>query len=1020
MRLRGLAPQLRSSQTGRVLFARFSSLALVRAVCLLMVFFSSLLNRAALEPGYSIQIFQTEQGLPQNNINSIVQSRDGYLWLATFGGLVRFDGVRFKVFDSANTAQLQNNRITALFEDVNGVMWIGHETGDLTRLKDGQFETVKIPGPPHREPVLTITTDERNVLMLFYQSAALRNVETGALIETEISSEPQRGVTSMVRDGSGAIWIMRAGSLYRVINGRSELIQLDRFAADQQVFGIGAARDGGVWIAMAGRLRKRIHDQWTDQISPLPWRQTFIPAMVEMANGVLAVATTDQGIILFRPNESAFRAGRTDGLPPDWVRSMCEDREGNLWAAFGGGGMAALRPARVLPIKSSDRWKGRPVLSVTAMHNNSLWAGTEGAGLYRYIYNNFVPVIADQGPSTNFFIWSFAEDDAGRLWVSAADHGLFVSNGERFQSPAGLEDFSTPIRALFQSPSQHALFMGAHSGLLKYQNQKLETLATNLILPDVRCVAEQTNGVLWFGMFGGGLGKLENGKAIQFRKSDGLSSDFVQCLYVDVEDTLWVGTAESGLNRYKAGHFSSITTAQGLHDNVICHVADDGLGNFWISSHAGIMRVAKADLNRCADGLTKLVQCLSLGETDGLPSAQSSGGLQPTGAKTSDGTLWFATLNGIAAIDPRNVRTNQLPIVLVEEFRLNDAPVAREKSSDRITIQPGRHRFDFDYTAINFAAPDRILFKYRLEGLEPEWVGPTTKRTVSYSQLPPGDFTFRVIASNSDGVWNEANATLAFTLLPFFYQTLWFRILSILVAIGFVGLGALLITRQRYRRQIELAERQRGIERERARIAQDIHDDLGSSLTRIILLSQSARGDLDSPELAATDLDRIYDTARNLTRSLDEIVWAVNPRHDTLDSLATYLGKFAQDFLGAANIRCRLNLPVSVPSWPLSAEVRHNVFLAFKEALNNGVKHAQATEIRISLTLETSAFTLTVEDNGRGFSPGSIAAPDTATEDGLKNMRKRLSEIGGAAEIKSTPSKGASVTFRVPICATGA
>jgi signal transduction histidine kinase len=230
-----------------------------------------------------------------------------------------------------------------------------------------------------------------------------------------------------------------------------------------------------------------------------------------------------------------------------------------------------------------------------------------------------------------------------------------------------------------------------------------------------------------------------------------------------------------------------------------------------------------------------------------------------------------------------------------------------------------------------------------------------------------------------------------------------------------VGLAALLVTRARYRRQIEVAERQRGIERERTRIAQDIHDDLGSSLTRIILLSQSARGDLDSPDLAAKDLDRIYDTARNLTRSLDEIVWAVNPRHDTLDSLATYLGKFAQDFLGAANIRCRLDLPVSVPPWPLTAETRHNVFLGFKEALNNAVKYAGATEVRVSLTLQPSAFTLVVEDNGSGFTVPSAPAQTTDTEDGLQNMRNRLNEIGGRCEIYSQPKKGTRISFNVPV-----
>jgi signal transduction histidine kinase/ligand-binding sensor domain-containing protein len=853
-------------------------------------------------------------------------------------------------------------------------------------------------------------------VLLFYPSATLRNVRTGELIETDLSSDQARGIASMVRDNAGTIWIMRAGSLCRIVNGKSELVEPDVFAADRQIMGIGAARDDGVWIATSNKIRKRVGDQWVAEISPLPWRQV-IPTMIEMRNGVLAVATIEQGIYLFRPGPSAFHVDRNDGLPPDWVRSMCEDSEGNLWAGFGGGGMAALRPTRATLIKSSDRWKGRPVLTVGSTPGGNLWVGTEGAGLYVFNYGSFAPFVREQGPSANSTIWSFAEDDAARFWISTAENGVFNLNSDRFQALPGVEEFSAPARVLFQSPSQRAMLIGARSGLFKYENKKIEPVATNLISPEVRCIAEQTNGVIWFGMFGGGVAKFENGRVTQYRKTNGLSSDFVQCLYIDPSDgSVWIGAAESGLNRFKNGKFAAVTTANGLRNNVISHIADDGRGYFWMSSHAGIMRVSKADLNRCADGSIASVQCMSLAETDGLPSAQSQGGFQPTGCRTSDGVLWFATLKGIVAIDPAHVRTNQLPRAVVEELRINDEPATR--GANGIKIPPGRHRLDFDYTAITLAAPERAVFKYRLEPLDQEWIGPTTKRTVSYSQIPPGDYTFRVMACNSDGVWNPTSGGLAFTALPLFYQTLWFRILAILSAIAFVGLAALLVTRQRYRRQIEVAERQRGIERERTRIAQDIHDDLGSSLTRIILLSQSARGDLDSPDLAAKDLDRIYDTARNLTRSLDEIVWAVNPRHDTLDSLATYLGKFAQDFLGAANMRCRLDLPVSLPSWPLSAEARHNVFLAFKEALNNAVKHARATEVRISLTLKESAFTLVVEDNGAGFSVPSAPAQTTDTEDGLQNMRKRLSEIGGKCEIYSQPKKGTRISFHVPISQT--
>jgi signal transduction histidine kinase len=295
-----------------------------------------------------------------------------------------------------------------------------------------------------------------------------------------------------------------------------------------------------------------------------------------------------------------------------------------------------------------------------------------------------------------------------------------------------------------------------------------------------------------------------------------------------------------------------------------------------------------------------------------------------------------------------------------------------------------------------------------------------TKRAVNYSYIAPGNYTFRVQACNNDGVWNEEGAALAFTVLPHFWQTWWFRALAALSAMTFVAGSALVATRRRMRHKLERSERQRAVERERARIAKDIHDDLGASLTRITLLSQSARGELDNAPEAAADVDRIYRTARELTRAMDEIVWAVNPQHDTLDSLATYLGRFAQDFLNAVHIRCRLDVPMQLPPWLLTAEVRHNLFLAFKEALNNAVRHADASEVRVSLTIEPGGFALRVEDQGRGFatekaatasrSPGRLAAGN-----GLANMHQRLAEIDGRCDIQSTPGKGTTVTFLVPL-----
>jgi signal transduction histidine kinase len=468
--------------------------------------------------------------------------------------------------------------------------------------------------------------------------------------------------------------------------------------------------------------------------------------------------------------------------------------------------------------------------------------------------------------------------------------------------------------------------------------------------------------------------------------------------------------------------FAAITHTNGLADNVICHIEEDSRSYFWMSSHNGIMRVSKAELSACADGQTNWVDCLNYGKGEGLPTLECSGGMQPAGCKTADGRLWFPTSKGLVAIDPSDVKKNQLPPpVVIEEVLVDGHPLPElQRANSPLQIPPGRHRFEFHFTGLSFTVPEKVRFKHRLEGLEPDWGEPESKRSADYSYIAPGDYTFRVTACNNDGVWSEHQAALRFTVLPLLWQTWWFRTLYAISGGAIVAATVVFAMRRRLERKLERLEQQRALERERARIAKDIHDDLGASLTRISMLSQSARSELDHSD-AASDLDRIYDTARELTRAMDEIVWAVNPQHDTLDSLATYLGKYAQDFLAAAHIKCRLDVPMQLPPWPLTAEIRHNLFLAFKEALNNAVKHAHTSEVWISLAINGMGFTLQLKDKGCGFTPdgasnGSPSDPARlCTGYGLVNMRRRLAEIGGRCEIQSTPGTGTRVAFVVPV-----
>ena len=787
--------------------------------------------------------------------------------------------------------------------------------------------------------------------------------------------------------------------------------------------GIAASRDGGLWVACDSSIKKWRGGQWVADLGAAPWGGNIVPSFIETSSGALACGAPGDGMWLILPDQTNTHAAHfehTNGLPSDWVISLWEDREKNLWCGTGAG-LAVIRPNNLEIVSPPDQWKGRPVLSVLPAPDGALWVGTEGAGLYRLQNGGWTNFSSAQGIS-NSFVWSLAADGAGRIWAGTWGGGLFAQKDDAFDFAPGLGNFRPPIPALvFLSDG---LWVGTTAGPLRYKDGGLERFneIAGAPLGDVRAIAQDKSGALWFGTAGGGLVRLQKGSFRRFKKSNGLSSDFIECLHFADEGALWIGTFGGGLNRFKDGTFSVINRKQGLPNGVIGHIESDGRGFFWMSSYAGILRASEKDLNRCAEGEIAEVPFLTYGINDGLPTLQCSEGLQSAGGKTADGRLWFPTAKGLVAVDPAGVQLNQVPPpVRIEAMRVDEKKFADAKATGPLEVPPGRHRIEFEYTGLSFVAPEKVVFKCRLNGLDGEWTDAGTKRVATYNYIPPGNYSFEVTACNNDGVWSETGASLKFEALPYFWQTTWFRVLGGLATALGVGGVVWFDTRRRMRRRLERAERQRDIERERARIARDIHDDLGAQLTRITMMSDSARGELANPERAAAGLERIYDTARELTRSMDEIVWAVSPRHDTLEGLATYLERFAHDWLSTAGFRCRLDLPLQFPEWRLMSEVRHNVFLAFKEALHNAVKHSGASEILIRLAVKEKSFELAVADNGRGFAVGEklknspVIQGRAASGNGFENMRRRLAGIGGSCEIQSVLGEGTRVIFLVPL-----
>jgi len=952
-----------------------------------------------------------EDGLPQNAVTEVVQTQDGYIWVATYSGLARFDGVRFTIFDNNTNPELHNSRITSLFEAGDGTLWIGHENGEVTSYREGQFKAVDYHADWSGGKIFGIGADEDGEVWLLNADGLLARLRDGRVLSPERGAMMQ--VLALARSPQGRIWVARDGRVSELDHGVLHPLEFAFARTNTAVHGIGASRDGGLWVFFDGHFRKWRNDKWAKGEATAPWSFDPLTHLVEARDGRLVAGTSDRGLYVIAQGVAGEVTGftRSNGFPADWIASVMEDREGNLWAGTGSAGLIRLRHAIIEQVGPPDQWLGRPVKTVMATREGAIWAGTEGAGLYRWQKGAWRSYLGADGLA-NYYVWTVAEDGQGNLWAGTWGGGLYQKTGEGFQQAKGFSRVTAPITAIC-CETNGGLWLGTARGLMWYAAGK------GTLYPQaeaVRTVLKDRTGAVWFGMSGGGLGCWQQGVVRHYGKADGLGGDFIQCLHEDEAGALWIGTFGGGLSRYQAGHFATVRRPQGLGDNVICDIEDDGQGFFWMSSFNGLLRVRKTNLNACADGLTNTIHCDTYGISDGMPTLECSGGSQPAGWATADGRLWFATSRGLVAVQPGEVKRNPLPPPIIIEQLLVDGEQAAGQPlpGGRLKIPPGRHRLEFQYAGLSFAAPEKVAFQHRLDGLDTDWIEAGTKRSVDYDYIPPGDYTFRVIACNNDGVWSDPEATLAFTILPHFWQMAAFRGLALTGLLLLAGGGAWYGTRRRMSRKLERVERQRVLERERTRIAKDIHDDLGASLTRINLLSQSARRGMEDGPLTLKNLDQICTTARQLTRAMDEIVWAVDPQHDTLDSVASYLEILIHEQTADSGIRCRLDFPVHLPAWPVTAEVRHNLFLACKEALHNVVKHSGATEVHIAFALQPAGFAVTISDNGRGIDPAA-GATGLPHRNGLVNMRQRLREIGGHCAIESRPGQGTQVIFSLPV-----
>ena len=985
-----------------------------------------------LHPGsgipFTVGQWRSDTISPQNAVLTavitVLQTRDGYLWLGTPEGLLRFDGLRFTTFNEANTPGLKSGGVVKLYEDSRTNLWIGTETGDVLLVKEGKVEQVRA-GRGTREGRLTALCESPpGTVWLYTADGFLGQYHQGKLESWQVMPNLQSNCRSMVADSSGTIWIGTDFLLYRLrLNSPQNAADAPALSYSKTLVErldlLLASRAGGYWRLAGGRIQKWNGDALQSSYDwPYPWDANTVPvrAACEDQQGNLVVGTGGKGIYWFDPQGSHVHLASTNGLSSDTILSLCMDQQGDLWAGTDGQGLDRVR-RKVFDVLEESR--GSTVQSVCSDGEQGLWIGYYGEHIDHWAKGSLEQFRQPEGLH-NLGVKSVLVDSNRNLWVGTQLGGLLLYQNARFEKAAG-SDLLTPARgvsdisALYQDRSGR-LWAGTQAGLATSSGDEWRFVSDDLPRSVVHAILEDRDGNLWVGTQGDGLKRMRDGKIVSYGKKEGLPSENISCLLQDHGGVLWAGTPV-GLARFSKNKWISYAGHLGGSSGSIGYLVDDEHGSLWIGSSVGLMRARLADLNDFTAGQLDSVPVRSFGQLDGLPTRVCSQGSQPAACRTADGKLWFPTISGLVSVDPKEIKPNtNPPPVIIESVLIDNRPMGpdtlRAQVPRVVSIPASRESLEIHYTSINLPAPELGSFKYRLSPHEKDWTtAEPQRRYARYSKLPHGHYVFELKACNEDGIWNETPATLAVTVLPPFWQTWWFMSVSALVMLSLIVGVVHYVSTQKLQRQLAALRQQEMLEKERDRIARDLHDQLGANLTQVALLGEMAETDKDLPNEVEAHARQISQTARETTRALDEIVWTVNPSNDTLDGLINYVCKYAQEYLALAGLRYRLEVPSQLPAIPISPELRHNVFLAAKEAVNNVVKHSEATSAWLRLRLEPGRFTLEIEDDGKGIPFGQ----EKKDRNGLKNMRRRLEEIGGSFSLGKGDQNGTRVSLSAPI-----
>jgi signal transduction histidine kinase/ligand-binding sensor domain-containing protein/DNA-binding response OmpR family regulator len=743
--------------------------------------------QASLDPSIALtqyvrKSWQTEAGLPENSVMSIAQTADGYLWLGTEEGLARFDGVKFTVFDKRNTPALRSNCITSLLVDRNQVLWIGTHGGGVTTFQRGKFESVQAEAGLSSDSILSLHEDAQGDLWIGTDGAGLVRHHNGGFRryfkEDGLTGNTAFSVTS---DRHGTVWIGTQGGLTRFSSGR--FTAFTRGLGKEEIRSVYVDRRGSLWIGTYGSGVFRIRPDGLKHFTAKDGLSSnMVSSLYEDEAGTLWIGTLDRGINRF-VNGRFDSFTQKDGLSGDGVWAIFEDRAGALWLGGTEGGLNYFQKGIFTPIGRPEGLTSDVVLSLYEDREHALWISSD-KGLTKWQDGRSTHYTTRDGLPDNLVL-SIAQDGDGSIWAGTRG-GLARLHGGRFQSlgpEGGLAPAHTIVCTYTDRHGQ--LWVGSRGAVSRFDGTRFATYTTRNGLPGNLVVSmyQDEADTLWIGTDGGGLVSFKDGKFRSYTTHDGLPGNAIWSILGDSDGVLWLGTNGGGLVRFAKGNFTAYTRENGLTDDVVFEVLDDNLGRLWMTSNKGIFSVRKEELAAFAAHRINSVSSRLYGTAEGMRSRECNGGFQPAGLRTADGRLWFPTMKGLVSVAPSGLLKPQAPpSIVIEGVLSGNRPLRFE---DKLLLPPGNRELDFRFAAPFFDAPENLRFRYMLEGFDKDWVSAGDQRVAHYTNLPPAEYRFRVVACLNDACTPGA-ASVRLTLLPAFHetQTFWFFLAAVALGLG--------------------------------------------------------------------------------------------------------------------------------------------------------------------------------------------------------------------------------------------